>query len=213
MKTPPIETLDAEDFTSKLAKETDRACAVLGAAWLDARLEELLRRRLKHDVDELLRPGRALQSFSARIRLARSLCWIDEATGYDLDTIRTIRNDFAHSFDHSLGFESQSIAARCRTLRSANAYLDGTTEAAKHQPNFSTHVFERVRSKLGEPRWRFQIAVEFIEQILQELPELESRYSGPDLCAEVFKVSAAQRFHVRATLTVGDPVDTKAAGH
>jgi hypothetical protein len=208
MKRPPLNTIDFDVFASSLAQESDRACAVLGAAWLDARLEDLLRRRMSGEPEELLGPSRALQSFSSRIRLAHCLSWIDADTRADLDSIRSIRNDFAHSFDHSLSFETPSVADRCRTLHSAAAFLDGVSESAKHQPNFSVHIFDAIHKKFARPRWRFQVAVESIGQVLRDLPDLSLSYSGPSLKAEVFASSASQRFRVQATATVANATES-----
>ena len=40
-------TWDLNEFSSRFWGESDRACAILGAALLDARLESLFRRRLR----------------------------------------------------------------------------------------------------------------------------------------------------------------------
>lgn len=207
MKQPSLPSMDIEAFASRLAEESDRACGVLGAALLDARLEDLFRRKLQHEHDELLGPSRPLGSFSARIRLASSLCWIDADTTSDLNTIRSIRNDFAHSFDHALAFSDRSISDRCGNLLSATSYLDGIAECAKHNPNFSTAVFDRMRSVFSTPRWRFQIAVEAISQLLRDLPSTPASYSGPSLRSVVFDASAATRFRAQGSGTVKPPGD------
>ena len=90
-----------------MAKESDRACGVLGAALLDAKLESIFRTNLKLYEKELLDNfSSPLSSFSARIVLARALNWINDDAYHDLNKIRSIRNEFAHSFDHDLSFEN-----------------------------------------------------------------------------------------------------------
>lgn len=203
MKRPVLRDLSFDAFASRLAAESDRACGVLGAALLDASLEDLFRRSLKHEQDELLGPNGPLGTFSARIRIARSLCWIDDDTANDLNAIRGIRNDFAHSFDHDLSFSTPSIAGRCGHLISAASYLDGISESANYNPNFSTAIFESIRAKFSAPRWRFQIAVESISQLLRELVSASAVYEGPSLRSEVFDAAARTRLRVQGTGIVG----------
>ena len=116
MPRKPIPAFDLNAFSGPFRAESDRACAVLGAALLDARLESLYDRRLRDCKQELLSGNGSLSTFSARIRVARALAWISEDVRYDLDQVREIRNEFAHNFDHELSFSTQSIADKCRTL-------------------------------------------------------------------------------------------------
>ena len=102
MPRKPISQFDLNAFSGPFRAESDRACAVLGAALLDARLERLYDRRLRNGKEELLSSNGPLGAFSARIRVARALAWISEDVRYDLDQIRDIRNDFAHNADHEL---------------------------------------------------------------------------------------------------------------
>jgi DNA-binding MltR family transcriptional regulator len=108
--------IDVDEFNARLREETDRACAILGAAMLDARLESLFRSRLIGQPDELLANGRPLGSFSVKIRLSHSLGWISDDACKDLNIVREVRNRFAHSFDHDLTFDDQSIRDQCSNL-------------------------------------------------------------------------------------------------
>lgn len=88
-----------------LRRESDRAVAVLGPAYADTLLEDLLRAFLLEgkSSDALLGVEGALGSFSSRINLAHALGLIRDGTHHDLELIRRIRNDFAHRVDlHSL---------------------------------------------------------------------------------------------------------------
>jgi hypothetical protein len=55
------------------------------------------------------------------------------------------------------------------------------------------------------PRWRYQLAVEFLAQYLDEVPAGVPTYSGTDLFGEVRALSANTRIKVSATGTVGSP--------
>ena len=64
---------DLNAFSVELNDESDRACGVLGAAILDARLESLYRRRLHIFADKLLAFNGARATFGGRIKVARAL--------------------------------------------------------------------------------------------------------------------------------------------
>lgn len=101
-----------------LREESDRGCALFAAAYLDTALEALLKasfvedRKVEGDLFEGTAP---LSSFSAKIKLAYFLGIISDQCRRDLDTIRKIRNDFAHDAT-IISFETQSIADRCYNL-------------------------------------------------------------------------------------------------
>jgi len=167
------------------SNETDRGCGVLGSALLDARLELLFRRRLRKFHKELLDGMGSLGTFSARIRMACALGWIDEDAADDLNIIRFIRNDFAHSHDHNLSFQNESIESRCKNLRSAQAFIEGFDIATETLGrNLSIETIKGIQKVYTTARWRYQLAVEFITQYLDSLPEENSQYSGPDFLLE-----------------------------
>lgn len=177
-----IATFDLNTFSGAFRDESDRACAVLGAAMLDYRLEMLFRRRLRHSVEELLSPRGELGTFAARIRVAHALAWIDEDVQFDLDRVRDVRNRFAHAWDHTLSFGTQSIADRCRSLRVANVLLEAHEKAASNpHPKLSASVIRGMGSVFEPPRARFEVTVEMLAQLLDQLPSDVSAYSGPSL--------------------------------
>src|SRR5438445_1903262 len=105
-------------FRRALAEESDRGCALFASAYLDKALSDLLYLSLVESkkIEEDLFEGTApLASFSSRIKLAFYLGRISAQCRTDLDTIRKIRNDFAHDAP-LISFDTQSIADRCRNL-------------------------------------------------------------------------------------------------
>jgi DNA-binding MltR family transcriptional regulator len=87
-------------------------------AWLDAALESMIAKFMVDDpevVDRLLGRTRPLSSLSSRIDLAYCVGLIGPAARTDLNTIRDIRNDFAHLID-GLSFDDQSVVGRCNNL-------------------------------------------------------------------------------------------------
>src|SRR5262245_58109216 len=80
----------------------DRVLAIVGAAYLDSILEDLLRAAFienKQEADILLAPQGALGSNGSRYQLAYCLGLIDKELRDDLKTVARIRNAFAHRYD------------------------------------------------------------------------------------------------------------------
>lgn len=102
-----------------LDTESDRAVALITAAFLDDALAALLRHAFVDDgkvLDQLLDNDRPLGSFSSRIKLAYCLGHISHASFKDLEAIRAIRNGFAHS-RRPMSFRSPTIKDRALSLR------------------------------------------------------------------------------------------------
>ncbi|MCI5138002.1 MAG: hypothetical protein D3922_06220 [Candidatus Electrothrix sp. AR1] len=195
-------TFDHDEFLKKLYAESDIACVVLGAAVLDARLDNVFRRRLTNKFhDELLENSRPLGSFAARISLARALAWINDDMYSDLNTIRSIRNDFAHSYDHTLSFEDRSISDRCTNLKTAEAFINGFDDAAT-APNLriTPITFESMQKEFKPPRQRYQLAIEFLSQYLDKIPEKNPSYFGPNFIQEVRSLSLTILLNIKVEM-------------
>lgn len=191
MPRKPIPEFDLNAFSGPFRSESDRACAVLGAALLDSRLENLYDRRLRGFNEELLASSGVLGTFSARIRVSRALAWISEDVRFDLDQIRSIRNEFAHNVDHELSFTNKSIADKCRTLRVAQVLIEANEFAAsKPHRNLSPEVIRAIGAIYRPPRQRFEITVEMLAQHLDELPEGVTEYVGPNLRDELWTLAS-----------------------
>jgi hypothetical protein len=137
---------DFDSFLAEFQRESDRAAAVLGAAYLDARLEALLRAKLvavPKFVEELLTGQGGLASFSARISVCYAVGLISLNAAEDLHTIRRIRNDFAHK-SHGVSFDTPSIRNRVDSLRILGALKTSDGSGVPLPP---------------EPRKRFNLAV------------------------------------------------------
>lgn len=105
-------------FRTALTRESDRGCALFAAAYLDKSLGDLLKACMVQGrkMEEELFTGQApLSTFSSRIKLAYYLGKIAPSERKDLDTIRSIRNEFAHHAE-LLSFDDQSIRDRCNNL-------------------------------------------------------------------------------------------------
>ena len=108
-KIKKTKTLGAEDLGVQILRSIDaefrdaedRVMAVVGAAYLDSILEQLLRAAFLNDeaeADRLLAPDRPIGANGARYQLAYCLGLIDADQRDDLKTIAKVRNLFAHDY-------------------------------------------------------------------------------------------------------------------
>ncbi len=112
-------------LTTEFKDESDRAVALLAAAYLDELLKDLIQTVMVIESEgirkDLFKGGSApLATFSSRILLSFCLGLISQDQKIDLNHIRSIRNDFAHQL---LGrsFNSDTIANSCSGLVGAKA--------------------------------------------------------------------------------------------
>lgn len=103
--------------------ESERAVAIVGAAWVEEGLTNALREITEDHAEAKKRLfAGALSTFSAKIDLAKVLGLVSDAIWKDLHAIRVIRNAFAHDVAHKtehtrLSFKNQSIHDKCIALR------------------------------------------------------------------------------------------------
>ena len=116
---PTIEELKHENdlLFEAFSEESDRGVALVAASFFDATLERLLRSRFssrpdKHVrfVEPLFEALAPLSTFSAKIRLCYAIDLMNESMARDLDSIRQIRNKFAHTLQPK-AFGDRDIAS------------------------------------------------------------------------------------------------------
>jgi len=99
-------------------EDNDRALVIVGGAFLDTILENMLIEFLVDDekeVADLLRHDGPIGSYSGRVRAAYCLGLLRKAVRDDLRLVGKIRNRFAH--DLSVSFAEQQISSWCNALR------------------------------------------------------------------------------------------------
>jgi mannitol operon repressor len=104
-------------YLEVLKKESERGKVLVSCGFLEEQLKEVLLAFMRDTTQsvDLVDGGNApLGTFSARIAATYSLGLIREREHHDLNLIRRIRNDFAHSIETS--FETRSVVDRCREL-------------------------------------------------------------------------------------------------
>jgi hypothetical protein len=90
----------ARTIALQMLEERGRGAVLVGVARVDAALERLLQAALlppNGSTDTFFQPDRPLGSFGARITLAARLGLIDQPVEQALQTLRRVRNGFAHS--------------------------------------------------------------------------------------------------------------------
>jgi hypothetical protein len=90
----------ARTIALQMLEERGRGAVLVGVARVDAALERLLQAVLlppKGSTDTFFQPDQPLGSFGARITLAARLGLIDPPVAQALQTLRRVRNAFAHS--------------------------------------------------------------------------------------------------------------------
>lgn len=82
-----------------LDRESDRAVALIGAAFVEEALAAVLERVFVDGSAERLLEQSGLRDFAARTNVAYALGLLDQDAYDDLNLVRRIRNAFAHTFD------------------------------------------------------------------------------------------------------------------
>ena len=112
-------------LAEELEGESERAAAIVGAAWVEDSLGGALASFLIPHAEawkSLFSGSGPLATFSTKIDLACLVGMISEAIRSDLHSIRQVRNEFAHQIAHRvqhtrLGFATQHLRDRCLSLR------------------------------------------------------------------------------------------------
>jgi len=114
------EAADFNAFLREMQTESDRGAALVGSALVDHYLCATLRAFMiagKQSDGLLDDPYAPFSSLSARIKGAYALGLITEYERHECETIRAVRNKFAHE-KHGLTFADPKIKVLCLRLRS-----------------------------------------------------------------------------------------------
>jgi hypothetical protein len=107
-----------DNLFQEIAFGSDRATAIVLAAFVEDHLTHFIRSRLVKDdrlQQKMLGPGGACGDFGTKINLAYLFGFYSAPGWKELDTIRRIRNDFAHNLRINR-FGTASIKDRCANL-------------------------------------------------------------------------------------------------
>jgi len=136
---------DWEKFRKEYESSDDRSCALLCAAYLENCLEILILDTLLHKDEAyqgLFRDIAPLGTFNAKTKIAFCLNLLPEIVYKDLNTIRDIRNKFAHKL-HGLSFSVDPILSLCNKLLTPDDFLN----------EYSGRIYKKAYPK--DPRAKF----------------------------------------------------------
>src|SRR5439155_15847845 len=133
----------------------DQAVALICTAWIERSLERVILSRMtrltKSQRADLFVGLAPLATLTAKIRLAFALKIIGPSAVTDLEIIKDIRNQFAHSF-HPLTFQTRAIALACRRLKTPErTYYLSLTKAQRASTEIDPIA-------ANDPRTRFATA-------------------------------------------------------
>jgi DNA-binding MltR family transcriptional regulator len=152
------EELDAnlDAFISTFQNESDRGAVLVATALLDDVLEGLLRCRMSQEphikkrcVDPLFMPEAALGTFAAKIKIARAFEILGDWMYEDLEIIRKVRNEFAHSHLR-VDFSEARIVKLSRSLK-----------AIEHAPAMF-EIASGNETAASEARFRFLLSASYL---------------------------------------------------
>jgi hypothetical protein len=103
------------NFMFEMLRESDRAAPIVGAAYMDDLLKEILKIRFVNPKPSLFEGSGALANFSSRIEISRCIGLIDCEFANKLNQIRSIRNDSAHKLV-PFNAEEKASADKIRSL-------------------------------------------------------------------------------------------------
>jgi len=114
-----------QDLFSICDEGSDKASAINVQGYAEDFLRELLEKHMVKDtaVGDLFDGFGPLATFAARIKVAFALGLIDAQMEKDLNYIRKIRNEFAHSKE-PISFDKSPVRELRKQLSTANEYED-----------------------------------------------------------------------------------------
>jgi len=152
-ESPSKDELDA--LNAELGHGSDRACALIAAATVESFLTNAILLKLENiddkTVKKLKNQNGALSGFFSKIYLGYTLGLYDKATRDDLETIRNIRNAFAHA-SRPISFLNEEVSAACDNLDPKSVNIDFLTTEKFHQigwPRMSAKRLKYLASTIG----------------------------------------------------------------
>jgi hypothetical protein len=170
-----------EEASKELREGTDRAVAIVGALYVQDALNGLivvhLARTDETTMGELYNRDGPLHSFGTATLLAYAMGLIEQSTKTRLDTIRRVRNAFAHAF-RPITFETPAIADACRGLLykpapDIAAILEDMGKALHYNAKY-----QFLQTVFSESRALSAKSLEKAKEVLKVLKEAQSQRPG-----------------------------------
>ncbi len=166
----------SEDYLMQFFNEigalhNDRGAALLLARHLEDALALAIVERLRVDprrFDDLFGYDRPAGSFDNKLRLAHAVGLITEETRLTINTVKLIRNAFAHALN-PISFNTPQLADACALIEVPKAFPPTSSGLAS---------YETEESGLSENRRRYQRACDVISHNLFVVAGLYVRLTG-----------------------------------
>jgi DNA-binding MltR family transcriptional regulator len=131
----PLTVTDYHKILETYHNDSDRAAAVLAAAFFEGYVEDYLRTFTNKDkeVEELFGKSGPLGAFEAKAKCAYVFGYIPKQIYKDIKNICKVRNLFAHSPKPNISFKDNEIKTLCSNLSMAKPKLkeDGSVWVEK----------------------------------------------------------------------------------
>ena len=175
---------DYNAVQSAMRDESPLKCALVGAAFVEKRLGNLLRAAFVDDasvLERLFGPRGVVETSGAQNDIAMALGLISESIHWNIVRIQKIRNRFAHTH-LEMDFSDDEIRSHCNTFRFphviATVYVNTKI--------FRTHLF-------SDPRERFALVASIISTCLGELASKTPRGHVSHLASTWFEDAATHK--------------------
>jgi len=153
---------------AQLEKDSDRAAAIVASAILERRLLSAIMDRLHPSPktqDALFHSGGPLESFSSRIELGYRIGLYGLQARTDLDTMRRIRNAFAHHLT-ATDFNSQRVRDLCNNLKLVELHTTESAETPFKAKGPVGLIVPKLSDKLATPRSRYILSTQVFVALL-----------------------------------------------
>lgn len=161
-----------DEAVNEFQTGSDRVAAIMGVTLIENLLLDAIESRLDDASDRsalFYESGAPFGTFKAKIVAAKALGIVNKEMAHDLDIIRDIRNQFAHSM-LSLDFQNEHIARAMGKIKGVYKYTESS------EPNHSEQrmKFDAIvwTSSMHLLKYRWRDALEAIRKI----PEMLSTY-------------------------------------
>jgi len=161
-----------DELFEALSRESDRGLILVSASYLNDALERLLRARFsmehkksKSMIDPLFNTFGPLSTFSSKIKISYAIDLIERWVYRDLEILRKLRNEFAHSIGPAV-FDSDKVVKLTEKLVGADHAVTvmerKKPEAVKLPKKQAAKKASKADSKAIMERFRIIMTVSFI---------------------------------------------------
>jgi DNA-binding MltR family transcriptional regulator len=166
----PLTIADLGALEKEFVGASDRALVILWASMVDEQIRRAIPKRMRQDIsktmlDKVIGDKGPFTTFSSKILVGYAFGVFGRVTYHDLEIIRALRNQFAHS-RKPLSFDTPEVRKACETLQIPDM------DAFKVPPGIVTPPRKGYRDiDRKKPQIRFAVACHTINLHLYEVYE------------------------------------------